>query len=141
MAMISDELSHESDLLDAVKATLERRGVASSVKAQLRAEIFHTLDDKTVDLPKKPADVLISSELIREFLMQLNLRNTLSVFMEEIGQSSELIPSRELISGELGINTLESDKNIPLLVQIVQYMMKIKEVSLRSSLHVEREDS
>jgi hypothetical protein len=139
--MISDEISHETDLLEAVKATLNRRGVASSVKAQLRAEVFHTLDDKTVELPEKPADVFISSELIREFLMQLNLRNTLSVFMEEIGQSNEMIPSRELISGELGINTLESDKNIPLLVQIVQYMMKAKGNTLRSSLQVERDDT
>ena len=111
------------------------------MKAQLRAEVFHTLDDKTVELPEKPADVFISSELIREFLMQLNLRNTLSVFMEEIGQSNEMIPSRELISGELGINTLESDKNIPLLVQIVQYMMKAKGNTLRSSLQVERDDT
>lgn len=135
--MIRDELVAEEDLVEAVKTALERKGVAAQVKSQIRAEVFHTLEDKTVELPDKPPDVFLASELIREFLIKLNLRNTLSVFCEEMGQQGQMDVDRELVSAELGINTLESDTNIPLLIQLVQHMGKSKENILQSSMSVE----
>ena len=138
--MIRDEIVSEMDLVEAVKTALDRKGVTAAVKSQIRAEVYHTLEDKTVEMPDKPPDVYLSSELIREFLMRLNLKNTLSVFCEEIGQKGQMDVDRELISGELGINTLGSDANIPLLVQLVQHMMKSKEKILNSSMIVEPDE-
>lgn len=138
--MIRDEIVSEMDLVDAVKTALNRKGVSAAVKSQIRAEVFHTLEDKTVQMPDKPPDVYVASELIREFLISLNLRNTLSVFCEEIGQHDEMGVNRELLSGELGINTLESDASVPLLVQLVQHMAKSKDRVLQSSMTVEATD-
>ena len=114
--MIRDEIASEMDLVEAVKKALDRKGATAAIKSQIRAEVFHTLEDKTVEMPAKPPDVYFASELIREFLMRLDLKNTLSVFCEEIGQQGEMGVDRPLISGELGINTIGSDANIPLLV-------------------------
>ena len=46
--MIRDEIVSQEDLLDAVKHALERKGTLQKVKAHIRAEVYHTLEDKTV---------------------------------------------------------------------------------------------
>ena len=40
------------ELKDALKETLERRGVLGEIKAKVRAEIFAALDDTDVARPK-----------------------------------------------------------------------------------------
>lgn len=124
--MIRDEIVSQTDLLEAIEEALHRKGVYSKIKSQLRAEVFHTLEDKSVAFPDKPKDVYIASELIREFLMGFKLNNSLSVFSEEFGQPAEMNVDREFVGGELGLNVLESNPKVPLLVLLVQHLMNSK---------------
>ena len=93
--MIEEEISLDDDLQSAVKEALERKGVMKDVKARLRASVFSCLEDKTVPLPaKKSKDLYLASELIRDFLISLNLGSSLSVFLEEMGQPDEVLCDR-----------------------------------------------
>ena len=132
--MSRGEIVAESDLVSAVESSLKRNGAYSKLKAQLRAEVFHTLEDKTVDMPDKPKDILITSELIKEFLIKYKLDSTLSVFCEEIGQPIDMTVDREFIGGELGINVLGSDESVPLLVQLSTHLRKQKSQTI-ATLH------
>lgn len=124
--MLREEIHTDNDLVDAVKEALERKGILSQIKAQIRAEVFHSLEDKTVSLPEKPPDVFIATELVKELLITLKLNNTLSVFCEEVGQPGEMGIDREFIGGEVGLNTIGTNTNIPLLILIIQYLKKNK---------------
>ena len=124
--MTDEDFSLETDLKFAVKEALERKGVMKDLRARLRASVFHCLEDKSVPLPvKKSKDLYLSTELVREFLISMNLQNTLSVFCEELGQESEMNCDREFIAGELGFNVRprggeEDTESIPLLTLLVQ---------------------
>eukprot|EP01032_Pedospumella_encystans_P036945 gene36945-41821_t len=120
--MIRDEIVAQSDLVEAISEALKRKGVYSKIKSQLRAEVFHTLEDKTIVAPDKPHDVYLAAELIREFMIKFKLNNSLSVFCEEMGQPSEMAVNREFLGGELGLNTLESDSSVPLLISVLQHL-------------------
>ncbi|KAJ1423199.1 hypothetical protein B484DRAFT_398744 [Ochromonadaceae sp. CCMP2298] len=120
--MIRDEIVAQTDLADAITEALKRKGVYSKMKAQLRAEVYHTLEDKTTPEVEKPQDVFLAAELIREFLIAFKLNNTLSVFCEELGQPSEMRVDREFLGGEVGLNTLGSDESIPLLLSVLRHM-------------------
>ena len=73
------------DLRDVLKDTLENRGVLGQVKARIRAEIFAALDDNSLPPPKLSNENLIINELIREYLEYNNYRQSLSVFLPELG--------------------------------------------------------
>ena len=77
------------ELKEVLKDTLENRGGLGQVKAKIRAEIFAALDDNTLPPPKLSNENLIINELIREYLMYNNYRQTLSVFLPETGQPDE----------------------------------------------------
>lgn len=117
-------ITADRDLVLAVEDALKRRGVLSKMKAQMRAEVFHSLEDKSATYPSKPPDVFIAAELIKEFLMLLKLDNTLSVFCEEMGQPNEMTVDRNFLGLELGLNTLGTDPKMPLLLSIIQYLKK-----------------
>jgi lisH domain-containing protein FOPNL len=124
--MMEEEISLENDLKLAIKEALDRKGVMKDMRARLRASVFHCLEDKSVPLPtKKSKDLYLSTELVREFLISLNLENTLSVFCEELGQESEMNCDKEFVAGELGFNVRprngeENIDSIPLLTLLVQ---------------------
>ena len=142
--MIRDEIVAQSDLVEAIVEALERKGVYSKLKSQLRAEVYHVLEDKTTVTPDKPRDVYLVSELIREFMIKFNLQNSLSVFCEEMGQPKEMGIDREFIGGELGLNTLETNPKIPLLISVIQHLIDTKHDHLNrtnESLLVEQEES
>lgn len=129
LEMIRDEIVAQSDLVEAITEALVRKGVYSKIKSQLRAEVFHTLEDKTTTCPDKPKEVYLAVELIREFMIRFKLNNSLSVFCEEMGQPAEMNVDRSFLGGELGLNTLQSDPNIPLLISVLQHCMENKAVS------------
>lgn len=83
-------------------------------------------------MPEKPRDIFIACELIREYLMNFKLDNTISVFCEESGQPDQMIMDRDFIAGELGLNALDSNEKVPLLVLLVQYLMELKRDRLDS---------
>ena len=135
------------ELANTVRNTLEHKGVIQGLKAKLRASIYHILEDKTMNAPaEKPVDLILASELVREFLMHMDYSNTLSVFIDESGQPAQMYVDRNAIGGELGIDISGHDDNeeVPLLVLLVQYMKRMKEKyenELYSSLLVEAENS
>jgi len=126
-----------SDLAEVVKEALSRRGVLNKVKANIRAEIFHALEDKTVTMPDKPREVFLASELVREFLQLSGLHNSLSVYSEENGQPVEMAVDREFVGGELGVNVQDSvvgTAAVPLLTLLVKHLIDQKE-DLENALH------
>lgn len=131
--MIEEDLANEEDLLVAVKEALERKGVMKDVRARMRASVYNCLEDRTVPLPeKKSRDLYLASELVRDFLVSLNLNSTLSVFCEEMGQPSEILCDREFIAGEVGFSLSSRDKDnrkdsIPLMISLVQQLRLNKE--------------
>jgi lisH domain-containing protein FOPNL len=135
--MAAEDAETLSDLSEVVKEALSRRGVLNKVRATIRAEIFHALEDKTVTLPDKPREVFLASELIREFLQCSSLNSTLSVYNDENGQPADMTVDREFIGGELGVNVQDSiagTSSVPLLVLLVKHLLDQKE-DLENALH------
>mmetsp|Transcript_33276 Transcript_33276/g.33894 ORF Transcript_33276/g.33894 Transcript_33276/m.33894 type:complete len:144 (+) Transcript_33276:200-631(+) len=128
------------DLSGAVRQRLETKGVIHEIKARIRAEIFHTMEDKSSSMPEKPADVFIAFELVKEFLDSFHLHNTLSVFVEECGQPTEMRTDREFVANELGFSLpksgaiSEKEENIPLLISLVQILQK-QRIETQNKLH------
>ena len=145
--MLAEDISLDADLTTALKEALERKGVIKEVKARLRAAAFNCLEEKSAPLPtQKSRDLFISTELIKEFLVSLNLVNTLSVLCEELGQDSEGISDRDFISGELGFNSSsrsreDSTAAIPLLTLLVQQSRLQKDSYAQNNSHTNREGS
>jgi len=126
-----------TDLSDTVKEALQRRGVLAKVKATIRAEVFHALEDKTVSLPDKPREVYLATELIREFLQTSRLNSSLSVFNDELGQPEQMAVDREFVGGELGVNVNDAivgTAQVPLLVLLVKHLVQQRE-ELENRLH------
>jgi len=142
--MIRDEIVAHADLIDAVTEALKRKGVYNKIKSSIRTEVYHVLEDKKTFAPEKPNDVYLASELIREFMMKFKLSNSLSVFCEEFGQPVVMNVDRELLGGELGLNTLDSNTRVPLLISLIQHLVDLKSEKLNranESLLVEENDS
>ena len=69
----ADEASPSSidDLRSALRESLQQRGVLGRVRAQLRSEIFHTIDagaDASPPRADPAASTLVVEELVREYL-------------------------------------------------------------------------
>ena len=120
--------SDSNDLPSLIRANLERKGILRELKAKLRAEVYHMLEDKSIPCPPKgDGSVFLAYELIRDFLQTFQLRNTVSVFNEESGQPQENRVDRHFIGEELGINLIDSEsKDVPLLVLLVDYLLRLK---------------
>ena len=134
------------DLHAVMLESLKKRGVLGKISANIRAEVFHTLEDKTVTMPEKPLEIFLATELIREFLMNTELNSSLSVFNEESGQPAEMRVDREFLGGELGFNIMDestSSRETPLLVLLVSHLLterKRREAYADESLEVQAED-
>ena len=119
-------LDDDSDdaLADVVKSALSRKGVLNALKAKLRAEIFHVLENKEETVPEKTKEVFLAAEIVRDFLSLLKLDNTLSVFMEEVGQPAEVMVDRQFVAGEMGL--ISKNESIPLLVLLIDHLIQEK---------------
>jgi hypothetical protein len=83
-------------------------------------------------MPSKPREVYLACELMREFMLHYHFDNTVAVFMDESGQPGQMLVDRELIGGELGLNTAETPEEIPLILLLIRQLMKFKCDSLFS---------
>jgi lisH domain-containing protein FOPNL len=77
------------ELKAVLKDTLDKKGVLSKIKAEIRAEIFTALDSDTVPKPKLSNENMLINELIREYLHYNHYNHALSVFLHESGQPTE----------------------------------------------------
>ena len=113
-----------SELREALRDALDRRGVLRGLKAQLRAEVFSTLEDGDDVRPSLPHENLLINELIREYLAFNNYGHTLSVFLPEAGQPVEPL-RRDFLQGQCRLPEVEStapeaaaDQALPLLYSL-----------------------
>ena len=106
------------ELKNALKETLEQRGVLNQIKAIMRQEIYEAIENDDNPKPQLTKENLIINELILEYLKHNNLSHTCSVLQSESGQSKDIY-NRNTLSKELNIIENESNKQIPLLYSIL----------------------
>nr|XP_027325129.1 centrosomal protein 20 isoform X3 [Anas platyrhynchos] len=67
------------ELKQALKEALEKRGVLGQIRANIRAEVFHALDDQSEPRPPLSRENLLINELVREYLEYNKYKYTASV--------------------------------------------------------------
>ena len=110
-----------TDLKNVLAETLESNCVLDNLKAKLRADVFHVIqNDQVSDIMRPPLSNsnLIINELIREYLEYNGYNHTLSVLLPEAGQPKEKF-DRQLLANELDIKETIQSKKIPLLYTIL----------------------
>ena len=106
------------ELKNALKETLEQRGVLNQIKAIMRQEIYEAIENDDNPKPPLTKENLIINELIKEYLEHNNLLHSSSVFQSESGQPKDTL-NRDAISKELNIVESEQNKQKPLLYSIL----------------------
>ena len=106
------------ELKNALKETLEQKGVLNQIRGIMRQSIFEAIQSD--DNPQKNLsnDDLIINELIKEYLSYNNYLHSLSVFQVETGQPKNKL-NREFIAHELNIIESNSSRQLPLLYTIL----------------------
>lgn len=66
-------------VVTALKEALEKRGVLGQIRANIRAEVFHALDDQSEPRPPLSRENLLINELVREYLEYNKYKYTASV--------------------------------------------------------------
>lgn len=105
------------ELKNALKETLEQRGVLNKIKAIMRQEIYEAIENDDNPKPQLSKENSIINELIKEYLNYKNYSHSSSVFQSETGQPKDI--DRNNISKELNIIENESNKQKPLLYSIL----------------------
>uniref|UniRef100_A0A383WB26 Centrosomal protein 20 n=1 Tax=Tetradesmus obliquus TaxID=3088 RepID=A0A383WB26_TETOB len=104
------------ELKDAIKDTLDRKGLLKQLQGHMRAQVYKILLDAEEDARPEPCNEnLIINELIREYLIFNGYRDTLSVFLPESGQPQTRPFDREFLAQHLNINETQSTEQVPLL--------------------------
>ncbi|KAF6260923.1 hypothetical protein COO60DRAFT_828392 [Scenedesmus sp. NREL 46B-D3] len=104
------------ELKDAIKDTLDRKGLLKQLQSHTRAQVYKILLDAEEDARPEPCNEnLIINELIREYLIFNGYRDTLSVFLPESGQPQTRPFDREFLAQHLQINETQSTEQVPLL--------------------------
>ena len=106
------------ELKNALKETLEQRGVLNKIKAMMRQEIFEAIDNDNNPKPQLSSENLIINELIKEYLNYNNYSHSSSVFQSETGQPKDAL-NRNYILNQLNIVEKDSNKQVPLLYSIL----------------------
>lgn len=106
------------ELKNALKETLEQRGVLNQIKAIMRQEIYESIENDDNPKPQLSEENLIINELIKEYLDYKKYFHSSSVFQSETGQPKDIY-NRDTISKKLNIIESESNKQKPLLYSIL----------------------
>jgi lisH domain-containing protein FOPNL len=92
-----------NDLKDALKETLEEKGVLNEVRATIREAIYKSLENDEKRKPQLTDENLLINELIREYLRYNNYHHSVSVFTSESGQPQQPPFDRNFIAKELNV--------------------------------------
>ena len=106
------------ELKNALKETLEQRGVLNQIKAIMRQEIYDSIEKDDNPKPELSEENLLINELIKEYLNYNNYSHSSSLFQSETGQPNNVL-DRNSISKKLNIIENESNKQYPLLYSIL----------------------
>lgn len=113
------------ELKKLIHENLERKGVLQEMKAKIRAEVFNSLNDKSVEKPELSNENLIVNELIREYFEYNNYKYSTAVLVAESGQPN--IPlDREFLSQELDVRDDKETVKLPLLYSLVHHFSQRK---------------
>uniref|UniRef100_U3IIL7 Centrosomal protein 20 n=1 Tax=Anas platyrhynchos platyrhynchos TaxID=8840 RepID=U3IIL7_ANAPP len=110
------------ELKQALKEALEKRGVLGQIRANIRAEVFHALDDQSEPRPPLSRENLLINELVREYLEYNKYKYTASVLTAEAGQP-EMPLDRQFLVKELNIVEDANAKSVPLLYGIISHFL------------------
>ena len=106
------------DLKNALKETLEQKGVLNQIRAIMRQSIFEAIESDDKPQAKLSNENLIINELIKEYLVFNNYLHSASVFQAETGQPKDKL-DRNFIANTLNIVESPSSRQVPLLYSIV----------------------
>ncbi|XP_034952600.1 lisH domain-containing protein FOPNL [Chelonus insularis] len=124
-------MSTESDLINAVRDSLETDGELRRIKAEVRKKIMNLLDSSPSNRIKHSNlshNVLLVNELIREYLDWIGYKYTLSVLTSESDLKNHPL-DRTTLSEALGIDDGEKTKQLPLLFCVIQTLKNLKTTS------------
>ena len=106
------------DLKNALKETLEQKGVLNEIRAKMRQSIFEAIESDDKPQPKLSNENLIINTLIKEYLDYNNYLHTSSVFQAESGQPKDKL-DRNFIASQLNISETNQSQKVPLLYSIL----------------------
>ncbi|XP_073447237.1 centrosomal protein 20 isoform X1 [Aquarana catesbeiana] len=107
-----------ADLKTVLTDTLDKRGVLAQLKAQIHAEVFAALDDRSEPRPVLSHENLLINEMIREYLDFNKYKYTSSVLTAETGLSD--IPlDRSFLGRELNFVEDANAQSVPILYGIL----------------------
>ncbi|XP_022089332.1 lisH domain-containing protein FOPNL-like [Acanthaster planci] len=118
-------MSSVQELKSVLRETLETRGVLGQIKARVRAEVFHALDDQSDPRPPLSNENMLINELIREYLEFNKYKYAASVLMAESGQPQTPL-DREFLVNELNITEDRDTATVPLLYGILSHFLQSK---------------
>ena len=111
------------ELKNALKETLEQKGVLNKIRGIMRQSIFEAIESEDKVQPKLSNENLIINELIKDYLNYNNYLHSLSVFNAETGQPKEGL-DRNFIANKLNIIETNSSRQLPLLYSIIFGLQK-----------------
>ena len=111
------------DLKNALKETLEQKGVLNEIRAKMRQSIFEAIESDDKPQPKLSNENLIINALIKEYLDYNNYLHTSSVFQAESGQPKDKL-DRNFIASQLNISETNQSQKVPLLYSILFGLQK-----------------
>ncbi|CAF1028066.1 unnamed protein product [Brachionus calyciflorus] len=130
--MSVEEDDKEYELKDLIVQTLETSGLLSKIKAQIRSNVFKTIDEADKNDAKNDALHNIAAKralnapegrtaaaLVREFLESANLDYTISVFDPELNAAVGLEKRDKLLSN-FKLKETDSTRDLPLLVELLK---------------------
>ena len=112
------------ELKNALKETLEQKGVLNEIRARMRQSIFEAIESDDKPQPKLSNENLIINALIKEYLDYNNYLHTASVFQAESGQPKL---DRNFITSQLNIIETNQSQQVPLLYSLIFGMQKQNE--------------
>ena len=112
------------ELKNALKETLEQKGVLNEIRAKMRQSIFEAIESDDKPQPKLSNENLIINALIKEYLDYNSYLHTSSVFQAESGQPKL---DRNFITSQLNIIETNQSQQVPLLYSLIFGMQKQNE--------------
>ncbi|CAH1997589.1 unnamed protein product [Acanthoscelides obtectus] len=110
----------ETDLLDAIKDSLEKNGTLGRLNGEVRTAIMNVLNQNfdQHDPPKVPDETRLINELLREYLAWNGYMYTEQVLAAESGHKGERM-SRDVLTTKFGVMDDVKTARIPLLYYMV----------------------
>ncbi|KAG5899908.1 hypothetical protein JTB14_002460 [Gonioctena quinquepunctata] len=118
----------ETDLLDAVKESLQKNGTLGRINGELRAAVMKVLNENVGNdnPPKVPEETKLINELLREYLTWNGYLYTEQILTAESGQKNERL-GRDVLTTKFGVMDDAKTGKIPLLYYIVAAFQNAEE--------------